>query len=59
MCGIGIVHVGQRFVTVGAQNSGVSIDQSEFRLGVARKVEGRRPEGFLCMTQFAAVLVRR
>ncbi len=56
---IDIVYVGQRLVTVGAQHRGVSIDQSEFRLGVARQVECGGPEGVLCMTQFTAIFVGR
>lgn len=56
---IDIVYVEQRLMTVGAQYRGVSIDQSEFCLCVARQVECGGPEGVLCMTQFAAIFVRR
>ena len=54
---IGIGHIGQRFVAVGAQHGGMSIDQDEFGLCVARQVERGGPEGFLRMAQVAAIFV--
>ena len=54
-----VIHVRQRFVAVGAQHGGVSVDQSEFRLRVTRQIERGRPEGFLRVAKFAAIFVRR
>ena len=54
---VGVVHAGQGFVAVGAQNGRMSVDQNEFRLGVARQVERGGPEGILGVALFAAIFV--
>ena len=59
MSRVRIVYVCQRFVAIGAQNRCVSINENIFSLRVAGQIEGRRTEGFLCMTQFAAIFIRR
>ena len=59
MSRIHIVDVCQRFVAIGAQNRCVSVNQNKFGLRVPRQIEGRGPEGFLCMTQLAAIFIRR
>ena len=59
MSGIRIVYVCERFVAISAQNRCVSVHQNKLGLRVPRQIEGRRTEGFLCMTQFAAIFVRR
>ena len=53
-----IIHVRQRFMAVRAQHGGVSVNQSEFRLRMARQVERGRPERPLRMAKFTAILVR-
>jgi hypothetical protein len=57
MSRIGVVHIGQGFVTIGAQYGRMSVDENEFRLRVARQVERRGPEGFLGVAQFAPIFV--
>ena len=46
-------------MAIRAQHGGVRVDQSEFRLRMARQVERGRPEGILRMAKFAAILKRR